>query len=399
MLRIKERLAGETIWFHCAQSKKDLFEIRDFALQHSVLAIDTESTGLNCYRSGWKLRTVQIGNRQHSYVIPARYIRFIDWLMRQDIKWIGHNGPHDIRSIDMHLGYETGVVCAGETFIPSHHRDSRNQAEGGIGHGLKEQAIALIDRSAGRWETKLKAVFKTILIPIEGQVYKSGPRKGTQKFRKARLAEGWGLIDPMHPAYVAYAAADPILTYRVWEKLQPIVREFHKLYRFDHAVQMACDRLQRRAIRLDIRYTERLRDAYTRRATQLQQGAAEYGCANIHSGQQVAKALLRLGCRLTERTPTGQYKVDDRIMRGLLSTSDSPQVKDFVHCVLGAKQLLKRRASYCEAMLEEMDDGGRVHASINSLGARTARMSVSKPALQQLPTKDREEELQYGSDD
>ncbi|HEY6020269.1 MAG TPA: hypothetical protein VIY48_10305, partial [Candidatus Paceibacterota bacterium] len=144
--------------------------------------------------------------------------------MEQDVNWIGHNGPHDIRCIDEHLGYETGVVCKGETYIPSHHADSRNRKEGGIGHELKELAVSVVDRDAGRWEVELKKVFKTIEIPIPGEVYKSGPRKGTPKSRKAKLAEGWGLIDPSHPAYIAYAAADPILTYRVWRHYQPTVR-------------------------------------------------------------------------------------------------------------------------------------------------------------------------------
>jgi DNA polymerase I len=54
--------------------------------------------------------------------------------------------------------------------------------------------------------------------------------------------------------------------------------------------------------------------------------------------------------------------------------------------------LLKRKASYTESMLEEADSDGRIHPSFNTLGARTARMSVSNPPLQQLPTKDREED-------
>jgi hypothetical protein len=49
--------------------------------------------------------------------------------------------------------------------------------------------------NAGKWEQALKAEFKKITIPIPGEVYKSGPRKGQRKVRKAKLSEGWGLID------------------------------------------------------------------------------------------------------------------------------------------------------------------------------------------------------------
>jgi len=392
MLRIRDTLGGEQICFHYCEGRSDLREIADFVRMNSALGIDTESTGINPYQPGWQLRTVQVGDADDSYVIPASYGIFIAWLMAQPVKWIGHNGPHDIRSIDAHLGGTTGVECAGESYIPAHHFDSRKQDDGGIGHGLKEQAIRYVARDAGKWEVELKKAFKEILIPLPGEVYKSGPRKGTQKYRKAYMSEGWSLIDPKHPAYIAYAAADPILTYRLWRHYQPVVRQQHELYRFDKRVQEACDRLTRRAIRLDVPYTKRLSAAYQRRATAYIEQAASLGCANINSGKQVADALIMLGAELTERTPTGQFVTSDRVLRELVSIygGEYSPVKELVHAILGAKQMLKRKTSYCDSMLTQADSSGRVHPSINALAARTTRMSVSEPPLQQLPTKDRE---------
>jgi DNA polymerase-1 len=406
MFRIRDNLGADEIWFCYVQTKADLREVKQFVIDNSALGIDTESTGVNCYKPGWELRTTQIANADVSYVIPARFRQFVAGMMRQPIKWIGHNGPHDIRSIDEYLGYATGIVCAGETYIPAHHVDSRKREDGGVGHGLKEQAIRHVSRDAGKWEVALKKAFKEIEIPIAGQTYKSGPRKGKQKFRKAKLSEGWSLIDPTHPAYIAYAAADPLLTYRLWKFYQPVVREFYELYQFDKRVQSAVDKLQRRAIRLDVDYTERLSTALLTKAQEFMATAAEYGCKNINSGQQVARVILDLGGILTVRTPTGGYKTDGSILREIAKQAraqrdpesgiDAPEsalhLEHFIHAVLGAKQLLKRRESYTEQMLEERDADGRVHPSINALAARTARMSVSSPPLQQLPTKDREED-------
>lgn len=391
MLTLTDTLAGESVRFHYIRTRDDAQRLRMFVHAHSALAIDTESTGLDCYVPDWQLRTVQIGDANDSYVIPAKFRNLIAWLMKQDIKWIGHNGYHDIRCIDRFLGFDTGVVCVGETHIPSHHHDSRNQQEGGVGHGLKELAIAHIDRQAGKWEVALKRVFKTIKVPIVGQVYKSGLCRGQQKMRKIRLAEGWALINPRHPAYIAYAAADPILTYRVWQFFQPTVKRQLDLYHFDLAVAGACDALQRRGLKLDVTYTERLSAAYTRTAEQAIQEAATYGCSNIQSGKQVADTLLDLGAHLTVKTPSGNaFKTDDKVLRRIMTITNHPGVREFIHCVLLAKQLLKRRESYTEAMLRGRDTDDRVHASINPLGARTARMSVSRPPFQQLPTKNRE---------
>ena len=390
-----DTLRGKPILFGYARGIEDLGEVAQFCRMHKgrVLGIDTESTGLNCYHPDWLLRTVQIGNANRAYVVPARFTEFIKWVMRRDIKWLGHNGTHDIRCIDAHLGYETGVECAGETYIPSHHFDSRNAQEGGISHGLKEQAIAYVDPEAGKWEEDLKRVFKTIEIPVPGEVYKSGPRRGSQKVRKARLDEGWGLIDPEHPAYIKYAAADPILTYHLWHHYKSVVQGNVKLYRFDKRVQWAADRLQRRAIKLDVDYTTRLSAAYTREANKRILTIKHFGCENYNSGQQVAATLERLGVRLTEQTPTGQLKTSDDVLRSVLTDPTvPPEAAKFIQSVLVAKQMLKRRESYAEAMLGERDTADRIHPSINILGARTARMSVSKPALQQLPTKDRDDE-------
>lgn len=402
MIRIEDTLAGKRVWFHCVQSTSDLIEVRDFILASDELGIDTESTGINCYRQGWRLRTVQVADFTDSFVIPAQHKRFIGWLMRQNhLYLLGHNGPHDIRSIDAWLGYDTGVVCQGETRIPAHHRDSRNQAEGGVGHGLKEQAMAFIDPQAGKWEKALKAAFKEIKVPVPGEFYKSsnkstGTVKGAPKLRKIKLSEGWELIDPFHPAYIAYAAADPLLTKWLWHKHRAVVKRNTELYAFDHAVQMVCDKLQRRAIELDVRYTQRLSAAYMRKAQSKAASAQRYGCDNIYSTAQVADTLVRLGVKLTETTKQGKWKVTGEVLRKIQKHPDSTSAtRDFINCVLVAKQIFKRREAYAEAMLREMDSNGRVHPSINSLGARTTRMSVSNPALQQLPTRDKEDELMW----
>ncbi len=391
MLRIKDTLGGEPITFNYCENMVDRSEMRDFVAAHKALGMDTESTGVNPYVPGWALRTFQVGNADTAYVVSARYKTSIDWMIRYpDIKWIGHNGPHDIRSVDVWLGEATGVRFAGETYIPAHYHDSRKREDGGTGHKLKDQAARYVASDSGKWEVALKSIFKTIEIPVPGETYKSGPRKGTQKVRKARLDEGWSLIDPTHPAYIAYAGADPIITFRLWRHYQSVVRNNLDLYHFDLNVQDACDRLTRRAMRLDVDYTRRLDAEYTRQAQTFMEEAERLGCANINSGAQIASALEALGIVLTAKTPTGKPKTDDKVLRGILAADSESPAGRLIHCILGAKQMLKRRESYTDAMLREMDADGRVHPSINTMGARTTRMSVSGPPLQQLPTKDRE---------
>lgn len=397
MLRIRDTLGGDPISFHYVEEGRDLLEVERFINSYSALGMDTEASHYNPYRPGWELRSFQVGNGKRAYIVPARYdVAIAAFICTPGVKWIAHNGTHDIRSIDAWVRFDTQVVCAGETYFPAHYADSRKQDDGGIGHALKDQAVRHVARDAGKWEVELKKAFKEIYIPIPGEVYKSGKRKGEPKVRKAHINEGWSLIDPKHPAYIAYSGADPILTYRLWKYYQPVVRANYELYQFDHAVQLATDKLQRRAMKIDVRYTHRLSEALQRQADKFKLVAAEFGCANINSGAQLAETLIGLGAKLSARTPTGQWKMDDKILRGLTAIygDEYSPVKDFVHAVLGAKQVLKRRENYTEAFLRELDANGRVHPSINALAARTTRMSISDPALQQLPTKDREEEAE-----
>lgn len=392
MLRIRDTLGGEPITINYCQTMDDRREMVNFVRRHSALGMDTEATGISPYKPGWELRTFQIGNANTSYVLAAKYRNLIRSIITSETKWIAHNGTHDMRSIDEWLGEDTGVRVAGETYIPAHHTDPRKQEDGGVGHSLKTQAERFVAHDSGKWEAQLKAVFKTIEIPIPGATYKSGPRKGQQKMRKARLDEGWSLIDPSHPAYIAYAGVDPILAFRLWRHYQPVVKANLALYHFDLQVQHACDRLTRRAMRLDVEYTQRLDAEYVRQADEFKEDARVLGVENINSGAQIASALSQMGVTLTAKTPKGKDKTDDKVLRKVLAESDIPEVGLLIRAILGAKQMMKRRESYTRQMLDEMDASGRVHPSINSLAARTSRMSVSNPPLQQLPTKDREQD-------
>ncbi len=392
MFRINDTLGRSKITFNYVQTMGDAKEALAFIRAHKALGMDTESTGLNPFRAGWKFRTFQFGNADTAYVIPAHGRQVIEECWHADVKWIAHNGTHDVRSIDAFLGYTTGVSCSGETYLPAHYADSRKRGEGGIGHALKDLATRYVSYDAGKWETALKKEFKQIEIPVPGEFYKSGFRKGMPKMRKAHIDAGWALIDPTKPAYIAYAAADPILTYRLWEYYRPVVKANGQLYADDLQLQHIADTLYRRAIRLDQDYTRKLSAAFLRRATRLQAVAAEYGCSNINSGAQIAEVLIRMGIELKAKTPSGKWKTDNGLLRELLSANAGSEVAQFIRAVLGAKQMLKRREAYAEAFLRNMDTSGRVAPSINVLGARTGRMSVSNPPLQQLPTKDREED-------
>lgn len=388
MKRIRDTIAGEPLSFYYIESADDCARAARFAKRHKVLALDTESTGLDCYVPGWEMRTFQFGNRDTSIVVPARFKRLIAAIMLMDIEWIGHNGPHDIRCLDKFLGSRTGVVCAHETYIYAHHHDPRKRKDGGTGHGLKELSCAHIDPQADKWERALKAAFKEIKVPLPGEVYKSGTNRGMPKMRKIKLSEGWALIDPEHPAYIAYAAGDPVLTYRLWEIAEEEgwrVDE-RKLYARDLKIQQICDTLHRRGLPVDVRYNRRYSAALDKAINRAQaELASRHGITSIYSTGPLAERFMVLGEELNARTRTGNYQVDTKVLKSL-AASENARVSKLAVTVLRAKQRTKRKKVYADGMYNALDRRNRVHPSINSLAARTGRMSAG--IFQQLPTKD-----------
>jgi DNA polymerase-1 len=120
--------------------------------------------------------------------------------------------------------------------------------------------------------------------------------------------------------------------------------------------------------------------------------AARYGVANVNSTKQVAEALAAMGETLTERTESGLVKVDKEVLMPLADLDreweriEARDANPLADAVLRSKRAGKWSKSYAEAFLTLKDAEDRLHASIGGLQARTARMSISRPPLQQLPS-------------
>ncbi len=110
--------------------------------------------------------------------------------------------------------------------------------------------------------------------------------------------------------------------------------------------------------------------------------AATFGVLNINSRNQVAEGLMATGWVPQHFTPGGDPQVNKAVLETLAPTNP------LAAAVLKARRGSKWATAYAIPM-SEVDENGYIHPSINTLQARTARMSVSNPPLQQLPSGDR----------
>jgi DNA polymerase-1 len=345
------------------------------------VAYDTETTGLATFSPGFRIRTAQFGTPDEAWVLQVEkgddLQRLAAWALRTLPGLSMQNRNFDMLASDRHIPGITLEEMAPktlDTYIFSHLSDPRRKDQGGVGNGLKDASAHYVDPSAPDTAAGLYDEF-----------HKIGHTKDT----------GWAHIDIDNPLYLSYAGGDVILTSRLLPKVEARVRELGinpALIPFEHEVGFVCALIERRGMRINRDYTTRLSSQLLEESERWAAEAAKYGVANINSTRQVSEALLGMGEKITERTAGGAVQVDGKVLKRLADVDkDWEQIESRIPnplamAILRSKRASKWRTSYAEAMLRTADENDRVHPKIGALAARTARMSISDPPFQQLPS-------------
>lgn len=386
MRTIEARVNGERCVGWLPETDADLSEFRAWvssaAQRGEVIAVDSETTGLDVYVPGFRVRLVQFGKDAEGWLIPVEwggeFRTAAAWALRTLPRMTLQNFPFDGLAFDRHGFGELEALAPKvvDTKILAHLIDSRPPEEGGVGTSLKPLAVKYVDPTADDGQRALVKIFNSL-----------GHTKVT----------GWAAIDLLHPEYLRYALLDVLLTSRLLPILQKICREMGipaDLAEYEHEQALIGAIIQRKGMLIDGPYTgELVTELNIEKATYLKV-ANRYGVTSVDAPKQVAAALLGMGEVWDETTDTGQPAVGKEI---LLPFADLDKQWERIgartpnplaDAVLRSKRAGKWSKSYAQAMLDLRDDAGRIHPHTNTMGARTARWSVSSPPLQQLPSGD-----------
>lgn len=386
MIHYTHTLAGTECNIYMPERRAELAGYYAFlARAGKVLCVDTETSGLDIYAPGFELRLFQIGDAREAWILRADlFLDVIAKTLRTPFVFTMHNAAYDLKVLDRHAGvpFEELVSRTFDTRIFAHLIDPRQRSEGGAGLRLKELSAIYVDESAPDTQDGLNQVFRTIKHPVTGKA--------------CTKDNGWAYIPIDHPIYVRYAGLDVLLGSRLFAELAPIIKDLglNELSKFEHHLQGLLMVMERRGVLIDVPYVETLDHRLADEAAQFEQIAARYGVANVNSTAQISEALVAMGETLTEKTDAGALKVDKGVLMPLADLDDqwkpieSRTPNPLADAVLRAKRAGKWRKSYVEAFLKLKDTGDRIHPTIGGLSARTARMSISKPPLQQLPSGD-----------
>lgn len=188
-----------------------------------------------------------------------------------------------------------------------------------------------------------------------------------------------------------YANAD------VWNCYLTFITEYEKLeqdelvelYDNECELMMALYAMERYGMRTDIEYEKPLKEELQQLTDDAERAIYEEAgyMFNINSGKQLYEVLMKLNVdpTLIQKTDKGNPKLDKDALANLAEVHDVSIVKK----ILEYRKYEKLLNTYAVGIYDQRDADNRVHGSINQTEATTGRMSITKPALQTLPKKDK----------
>lgn len=326
--------------------------LRWLSQSRPILAIDTETSGLRPY-AGDFVRMVQFGDGGDGWALSSRrWYGVIEQALRSiqadRLPTVFHNPNFDLHFMDRVAFPLPAMNRVHDIYTMDHLLNPL------LPHKLKMVAERHWP-GAGAGEAVLK-----------------------EYMRKNRLT--WATVPEDAVEYWGYAAIDTVITARLAEELLPKVNNLglRDAYDREMAVRGVAWRMEKRGIRVDLPYVAQLLEVWRMEIEQLTAELNDLGVRNPNANKQIAQALqLTESWEPDEWTATGVPKLDSAILKGIDS--------EISRRILRYRRLTKWSSAYLENFLREADAEGRIHPSINTLQARTGRMSYSNPSFQNIP--------------
>ena len=338
----------------------DAFELKRWlGEQRGVVALDTETSGVNVYAPDFRVRLLQLGTANEAWVVPfERWIGLADEILTayvNDGKTITmHNSRFDKLALQM-CGVDVPWHAIDDTMIAIRLAEPHKLA------GLKPSAMRHISAAAGDSQKALSDAMR-----------KNGWT--------------WATVPLDFPWYRYYAAMDTILTARLRE-VPAVLEGFNSpVYGLEMDVRAICSRMEQRGMRINREFcVEKGAELRFEADTLAEEINATHGF-HPTSTADFARWLIRSGAPPGKTTPAGAPSTDKEALADIVGDVTCPAVvRDVVAKVLRLRQCMKMASSYFDNFIKMADSNDVLHPSIETVAARTGRMSVRDPALQTLP--------------
>jgi DNA polymerase-1 len=331
-----------------------------------VLGLDTETSGLDPYAKDAAVRLIQFGDGDQGWAMSWELWKglALEALEQWEGDWAGHNiAAFDVRWIEQHSTFRFKRHTIRDGMIAAHIVDP-------LGPGaLKRLSQKLIDPKAA-----------------------AGAHLLDDAMRKNKWT--WATVPVDLPLYWQYGALDPVLSYRLDLAYAPQIGpggRYHEIFDLEMAARHVVTAMQQRGARVDMDYIERAGKAQAEYAQSLMAWAkSSYGVA-LRQNRKLVELFEALGETITVHSEKTGAKSVDKYQMEIFTQSEMPGVAQLAQVVLDFRRAGRNAVSYFGALRDHSvlgPDGWTVHADIRTLAARTSRMSISKPPLQQIPKRD-----------
>lgn len=374
MITHRHRLMGDEVTIHFYEPADDLTPVHDFIARQAVVGFDTESSGVDIFAPGWFTRLAQFGNGRESHVLRYDCHReHIANAVRRSKTLVMHNGEHDVHVLAEAYGIPIHEIMPKtiDTLMMSRVVDPMGWTVPGQKgkivpkHGLKDRVRQLLDGTLDL-DKELKARFRSLKLTIK---------------------RGYAEIPIDDEVYVRYAGLDPILAWRLFDFLVALAtREKKDLLAYEQRLAYVVAGMVGRGLYVHQDYTRDqsarlLREADESLARARRAGWPVDDIGKKADNEALAAWLKARGVKVPKTDEGNDSLAKTKLETSLAKTDLAPVARDF----FAAREYVKFERDYLQKFLASSQRDGRVHPVIDTMGAQTARNSVSNPPLQQLP--------------
>lgn len=312
------------------------------------IAVDTETTGLVIGKD--HVRLAQLGGMLHGWAIPYHLWGglFGDAIKRYEGDFDMHNAKFD----EGMLAHNPGEI---KVKIPRHRiHDTRIMShilEPNMSTALKPQAARHVDAAAAGLQMNL-----------------------------AKTTWTWENVPWDYAPYWSYGALDTVLTRHLKEHHYPrVLLDAPDAYELERAYQWVAANMERYGAHIDVPYAREKYGQFMDFCARAEKWIMDEFGVKAGSNAAIIEILQAAGFVFDKQTASGAWALDKEVLDGI----DHP----LATTVKQRRQLQKLASTYLHHFITEADANGMIHPSINTLGARTSRMSMERPNLQNLPRK------------
>lgn len=363
--------------YRLVQDEGDLQAWVDAAYKTGILAVDTETTGLDPMQADLVGICLSTEPGKACYIPVAH--RNAD-----DGDLLSENGPADpIVQISRERTLEILKPVLADPAVLK------------VGQNLKYDLSIL-----ARYDVDVSPIDDTMLMSfaVDGGAHGHGMDEladlhlgmKTMKFEevagKGKNQITFDLV-PLDKA-LAYAAEDADVTLRLHQTLKPRLLEDKMVTVYEtieRPLAPVLSAMEREGILVDPAALKQMSEEFARRIGELEAEIHEDAgqSFNVGSPKQLGEILFeKMGLQGGKKTKSGGFSTDSGVLEPL--AVDHPIVRK----VLDWRGLSKLKSTYTDALITEINPKTkRVHTSYSMVGAQTGRLSSTDPNLQNIPIR------------